>query len=124
MQAQPDTRGGLTYSTDRQLWIISNDYGWRAQSDEITGDGDPPWLFADAHSLMALLDEIDATEKDNGCETCAHVPGLDNLNEVGRGRDMQMICDDCLKKLGEHEQAMREMADDDRAHAWRESQCL
>lgn len=120
MQAIPDRCGSYLYTTDRQTWRITDEghpIGWRAQSDEITGDGDPHWLFAEGKSLFDVMDEIDAAERDNGCERCELMPGLDNLYEIGRGKDMEMVCGDCFLDEGNRQQEMREMADDDKAHA-------
>lgn len=64
---------------------------------------------------MSQPDEID-----NGCERCAAMPGLDSLHELGRGKDMEMICADCLAEEGKRQAEMREMADDDKAHAMAE----
>lgn len=118
MQAVPTDRGGFIYQGS-DLWNIENDVyrGWHGWSDEITGAGDPAWMFADASSLLELLDVIDAQEAENGCGRCAAIPGLDNLHEIGRGRDMEMICQDCFDAEGKRQQEMHEAALDDKAHA-------
>lgn len=71
MQAVPHPiMGNFQYTTERQNWFIKHEpgFGWHGQSDEITGDGDPSWMFADAPTLIECMDEIDrqeAEEADN-----------------------------------------------------------
>ena len=74
MQVKP--RGdALVYATGAGLWHITTDaaYGtaWLAQHDDITGDGDPSWMTASAHSLEALQDAIDDIEAENVREVAA-----------------------------------------------------
>lgn len=67
MQAVPDHGAigeGWTYNGAFCLWNIRCPMPgvYTAQHDEITGDGDPLWMFAEASSLIGVMDEIDRQE--------------------------------------------------------------
>lgn len=117
MQAAPDG-DGWTYTGLSGKWHISRDLArgtvYLAQHDEVTGDGDPYWMFTDAASLIACLDAIDATEDENCCSKCFALTGPGKLSETTDGA---LWCDDCLFAEAENAAAMREMAEDDMAHA-------
>jgi hypothetical protein len=120
MQAVPDRAGGWTYTTKSGVWHIVNEgkpFGFRAQHDDITGDNDPAWMFANAPSLIGVMDEIDEIEAEHECAECNRLVGDDALTELQGDR---YLCHDCLWSAGERAQAMREMAEDDKAHAARE----
>lgn len=119
MQAVPDG-DGWTYKGDSGVWNISRFDGpftvYRAQHDEITGDNDPSWMFADARSLIGCLDEIDNIEIENCCSRCNALVGDDNLRDC----DPHYLCENCDSDMNEAWQASREMAEDDMAHAMME----
>lgn len=110
---------GLVYTTDAGDWHISNPMPklWHGQHDEITGDGDPSWMTVTAQSLEALQDAIDDVIEENSCTECKRVVGDDNVTELNR---VDFLCNDCLAEAAELEAGLREMADDDKAHAQRE----
>jgi len=114
MQAVPD-RDGWTYTTKSGVWHIQCPMPrvYLAQHDEITGDGDPPWMFADAPTLIGCMDAIDAVEDEHACDVCSRLVGDDNLTE----HDDSLYCEDCAKTEAEHQRGMAEMAADDAAHA-------
>jgi len=119
MQAVPDRDAideGWTYTTKSGVWNITCPMPrvYLAQHEEITGDGDPDWMFAEASSLIGCMDEIDDIEADNVCCECNRLLGEDNLSEVADGT---LWCDDCLFAEVEHQDGLREMAEDDKAHA-------
>lgn len=67
MQAVPDRdaiQEGWTYTTKSGLWNITCPMPrtYLGQHDEITGDGDPDWMFASATTLIGCMDEIDRQE--------------------------------------------------------------
>lgn len=119
MQAVPTyQRGEYQYTTDRQIWWIKFEpgFGWRAQSDEITGNGDPSWMFADGPDLVTVMDEIDTVEAENGCTECRRIVGADNLAQGESDGDVWR-CADCANTEAERQAGMVEMAADDKAHA-------
>lgn len=111
---------GLVYATDAGDWNISNPMPklWLAQHDEITGDNDPSWMTAEAHSLKALQDLIDDIVDAESCSECKRMVGEGNVTEVSKG---EYLCGDCLDETSRIEADLREMADDDKAHAQREA---
>lgn len=117
MQAVP-FHDGWTYRGLSGLWYISRDLArgtvYLAQHDEVTGDGDPAWMFADADSLIGCMDAIDAVEDENCCAKCFGLIGDSDLSETTGGA---LWCDDCLFTEAENAAALHEMAEDDRAHA-------
>jgi len=121
MQAVPDRAGGWTYTTKSGVWHIRRDVAmgtvYLAQHEDITGDNDPVWMFADAQTLIGCMDAIDDIEEEHECTECNRLVGDDALTELQGDR---YLCQSCLWAAGEHVQAMREMAEDDRAHAARE----
>lgn len=67
MQAVPDPDSideGWTYQGKSGVWHIRCPMPrvYLAQHDEITGDNDPAWMFAEAASLIDLMDLIDDIE--------------------------------------------------------------
>jgi len=117
------TDTGYTYTTKYQTWHIRDEgprIGWQAQSEEVTGDNDPHWLFADGKSLFSCMDDIDAQETENCCDRCTRIPGLDNLHELGCGKDMELLCQDCFDEWAKDEEAMIIAAGDEKAHAYAE----
>lgn len=73
MQAVPD-RGAIeeswTYTTKSGAWNIRRPMPllYTAQHDEVTGDNDPAWMFAEGSNLielMDLIDDIEAEEMDD-----------------------------------------------------------
>lgn len=69
MQAVPvdGLREGWTYTAKSGLWHITCPMPrvYQAQHDEVTGDGDPAWMFADADTLIGCMDEIDRIEAED-----------------------------------------------------------
>ena len=67
MQAVPD-RDAIgecwTYQGKSGVWHIRCPMPclYTAQHDEVTGDSDSEWMFADSHDLIRLMDEIDRIE--------------------------------------------------------------
>lgn len=116
MQAVPDG-DGWTYTTKSGVWHISRDCAMRtaylAQHENVTGDEDPVYLFADARSLVGCMDAIDDAEAENACIECHALVG----NDLSETKDGTFWCDDCLFAETERQRGMQEMADDDRAHA-------
>lgn len=114
MQAVPDG-GGWTYTTKSGVWHIHCQMPgvYRAQYDEVTGDNDPRWMFAGGRTLIGCMDSIDDNEAEDACDVCHRLVGADALTE----HDDSLYCDDCAKTEAERERGLREMADDDRAHA-------
>ena len=110
---------GLVYATPSGVWNIDNPYPdfWTAQSDEVTGDGDPSWMFADAKTLEALQDLIDDIEAECSCTECKALVGEDALTEISRD---EYLCSDCLDEAGKRAAELAEMAGDDKAHEMRE----
>jgi len=110
---------GLVYATPSGVWNIDNPYPdiWTAQNDEVTGDGDPGWMFADAKSLEGLQDAVDNIEAECSCTECKALVGEDNLTEISRTK---YLCADCLEEAGKRAAGLAEMAGDDIAHAMRE----
>lgn len=117
MQAVPDG-DGWTYTGLSGVWHISCPMPrlYTAQHDEITGDGDPAWMFADGPDLVTLMDEIDAVENENCCTECHCIVGADNLTQDESDGDVWR-CADCAKTEAERQAGMAEMAEDDKAHA-------
>lgn len=118
MQAVQDGKG-WTYTTKSGVWHISRDQAmgsvYLGQHEDVTGDKDPYWLFADGKTLIGCMDEIDAIEDENACTTCHALFG--DLTEAAAD---QWLCDDCLRTAIRREVELAEMADDDRAHAMME----
>jgi len=113
MQAVPD-RHGWTYATKSGVWHISSQpgFGFFAQHDEVTGDSDPAWMFAEASSLIGCMDAIDDIEDECLCTECNRLFG--SLTDFG---DDEWLCDDCAEAEAKHQQGLHEMAQDDKAHA-------
>lgn len=118
MQAAPDGDAigeGWTYTTKSGAWHIRCPMPrlYTAQHDEITGDSDPAWMFAEASSLIGCMDVIDDIETEEACDVCHRLVGAGALTE----HDDSLYCDDCAKTEAERQQGTAEMAADDRAHA-------
>jgi|GEM_PF-5800728 len=116
MQVKP--RGdALVYATDAGLWHISTDDArgtvWLAQHDDITGDNDPAWMTASAHSLEALQDAIDDIQAEHCCAECKRMFGRDALTESNR----EIVCFDCAERRAYDAACQAEAAGDDKAHA-------
>jgi hypothetical protein len=67
MQAVPDRDAigeGWTYQGKSGVWHIRCPMPrlYTAQHDEVTGDNDPAWMFADGSDLIELMDVIDDIE--------------------------------------------------------------
>lgn len=122
MQAVPEG-SGYRYETANDIWHISVDLAmgkvWLAQNDEVTGDGDPSWMFADGKSLIGVMDAIDAIVEGHSCTRCGELVGDEHLTQTGGA---EYLCDTCHDDMNSREEAMREMADDDKAHAMRDIQ--
>jgi hypothetical protein len=116
MQAVPDG-DGWTYTTKSGVWHISRDLAmgtvYHAQHEDVTGDEDPAYLFADAVSLIGCMDAIDDIEDENACSECHALVG-DNTFKADANT---FLCTECFSTEDERQAGMREMADDDKAHA-------
>jgi hypothetical protein len=115
MQAVPDP-DGWTYTTKSGVWRIRGlgAAGYQAAHDDITGDNDPSWMFADSSTLIRLMDVIDDIEAEEACDVCSRLVGADNVSET---TDEALVCDSCLFEEAEHQRGLAEMAADDMAHA-------
>jgi hypothetical protein len=118
MQVQTDA-SGLMYATEAGSWHVNEPMPglWHGQFEEVTGDGDPSWMFAEAPSLEALQDLIDDIIAEEGCTKCSALVGDRDLTELSAD---EHLCGDCLDVAAKHAAGMAEMAGDDKAHAYAE----
>lgn len=119
MQAVARPGGGYTYNDANDgIWHISVDAAmgkvWLGQNDEVTGDGDPSWMFADGKSLIDVMDAIDAIIEEHSCPECGLLVGERKLNDCTDGKVRCWDCDEAWQLKGA---AMHEAAEDDKAHA-------
>jgi len=117
MQAVPDRAAieeSWTYTAKSGVWHIRCPMPrcYLAHHDEITGDGDPDWFFAEASTLIGCMDAIDDIEDECLCTECNRLFG--SLTDFGND---EWLCDDCAEAEAKRQQQMHEMAQDDRAHA-------
>lgn len=115
-EAKPDGQSGWTYRGLSGLWSIQTTIlgNYHAQHDEVTGDGDPAWMFAEASTLIGCLDAIDDVEAENSCSKCLMMIGEAKLEQMP---DDTLWCDDCFSAEAANQQALHEMGEDDKAHA-------
>lgn len=127
MQAVARPGGGYTYNdANDDIWHISVDAAmgkvWLAQHDEVTGDQDPTWMFAQGKSLFDVMDAIDATVEENSCTRCRELVGDEHLTQTGGA---EYLCDTCHEdmhhrvadradEIGDHQCHMRR----EEAEAW------
>lgn len=123
MQAVARPGGGYTYNdANDDIWHISVDAAmgkvWLAQHDEVTGDQDPHWLFAEGNSLFDVMDAVDATVEEHSCTRCGDLAGDEHLTQTGGA---EYLCVTCHEDMHSRSVAMREAAADDKAHAMRDA---
>ena len=121
MQAIPQKDGSYRYETEHGGWSISVDLAmgtvWLFQFDEVTGDGDPHWMFGTASSLFEAMDAVDATIEEHSCTRCGELVGDDHLTQTG-GADY--LCDTCHEDMWHRAANARDERSDHLTHMHRE----
>jgi hypothetical protein len=118
MKAVPDG-DGWNYTTKSGVWHIACPMPrcYIGQHENATGDEDPSFYFAASESLIGCMDVIDDIEAEESCTECHALVGAENCTEMV---DDRFLCRSCLWAEAERQQGLKEMADDDRAHAMME----
>jgi hypothetical protein len=122
MQAVPDTLSieeAWAYTTKSGIWHITCPMPrcYIGQHENVTGDEDPGFYFAQSDTLIGCMDAIDDIETEERCTECHALVGTGDLHEVYADRH---FCTACLAAENERLAGLQEMADDDRAHAMME----